>query len=61
MAAYTWTLEKCNSCGRAQRTRGVHKDGTLHCPCGGTFNWVKVSYGKEKYVGAKAGTIEVRK
>lgn len=60
MAAYTWTLEQCNVCKQKQRTRGVHKSDRMSCLCGGKMLWVNVTYGKEKYVGAMAGTIEKR-
>lgn len=60
MAAYTWTLERCDRCQSAQRTRGVHKSDRMSCLCGGRMKWEKVKYGKEKYVGASAGTVEKR-
>ena len=60
MAAFTWTLCKCNVCGLAQRTRGVHKSDSVRCLCGGTYLWVKVTWGKEKYAGDRAGTKEIR-
>lgn len=60
MAAYTWTLEQCSVCRSKQRTRGVHKGDRMPCLCGGTMKWQKVTYGKEKYVGERAGTVERR-
>jgi hypothetical protein len=62
MAAFTWTLQKCVICGCVERSRGVHKRESPCLSCGTIdgMQWEKVTYGREKYVGNKAGTKEIR-
>lgn len=57
MAAYTWTKEKCDTCGHVTRTRGVHRNDSLSCfYCRvGKMRWTEIHYGKEKYAGVNAG------
>jgi hypothetical protein len=57
MASFTWTKEKCSSCGHTTKTRGEHKGDNLHCfYCRvGVMQWVEIHYGREKYAGLNAG------
>lgn len=53
MASYSWTKEKCDTCGLIQRTRGKHMASTMRCiRCGGTMRWTEFHVGPEKYAQA---------
>ena len=59
MSAYTWTKSKCAECGNVTKYRGRPSCSDLCLVCQ-THNEkvIEVHWGREKYAGAKAGTIE---
>jgi hypothetical protein len=56
----TWTKSKCSSCHNVERYHGRPSCSSLCIVCGSRDGnkTVEVHWGKEKYAGSKAGTIE---
>ena len=55
----TWTKSKCKECGNIERYHGKPSVSDL-CLCCNTHNVkvIEIHWGKGKYAGAKAGTVE---
>ena len=59
MAAYTWTKQKCFSCGQIERYRGRPSCSDLCTVCKEhDVRVIEIHWGHEKYAGIKDGTIE---